>query len=155
MRNLFTAAVAAAALFSGPALAQAAGGLEVAQAWSRPAVAGMNGAGYMTIRNHGKAAQTLVKVESPAARKVEMHRTVTSGGVARMEPVARLAVPAGGEARLAPGGNHLMLIGLTEPLKSGQRVPVTLTFASGVELKAHLVVGTAAPGHEDHSAHHH
>lgn len=155
MRKLIAAALAVTALAASPALAHMPGGLEVVQAWSRPAAAGMTGAGYMTIRNHGKDAQTLLKVETPAAKKVEVHRTVTSGGVSRMEPVAQLSVPAGGEARLAPGGQHLMLIGLVRPLKAGQRLPATLTFASGVKVKAEIVVGTAAPAERAGSIHNH
>ncbi|MFC3078678.1 copper chaperone PCu(A)C [Phenylobacterium terrae] len=153
MRTLLAAAIAA--LTAAPALAHMPGGLEVVQAWSRPAAAGMTGAGYMTVRNHGKAAQTLVKVESPVAKKVEMHRTVTAGGVSRMQPVGQLVIPAGGEAKFAPGGQHLMLIGLTRPLKAGQHVPATLTFASGVKVKADIVVGTAAPPERAGSIHNH
>jgi copper(I)-binding protein len=149
------AALSVTALAAAPALAHMPGGLEVVQAWSRPAAAGMTGAGYMTIRNHGKAAQTLVKVETPAARKVEVHRTVTSGGISRMEPVPRLVVPPGGEARLVPGGQHLMLMGLAAPLKAGQHVPATLTFDSGVKVRADIVVGTAAPAQGAPSIHNH
>lgn len=157
MHKHFTAAAVAAALTAAPALALAhmPGGLEVVQAWSRPAAAGMTGAGYMTVRNHGKQPQTLVKVESPIAKKVEMHRTVTAGGVSRMQPVGQLVIPAGGEAKFAPGGQHLMLIGLTRPLKAGQRVPATLTFASGVKVRADIVVGTAAPPEGPRSVHNH
>ncbi|HEX2560087.1 copper chaperone PCu(A)C [Phenylobacterium sp.] len=155
MRTLILTAALAAATLAAPALAHMPGGLEVVQAWSRPAAAGMTGAGYMTIRNRGKQAQTLVKVETPAAKKVEMHRTVTEGGVSRMQPVGQLVIPAGGEAKFAPGGQHLMLVGLARPLKAGQHVPATLTFASGVKVKADIVVGTAAPPERPGSIHNH
>ena len=146
---------AAATITTAPALAHMPGGLEVVQAWSRPAAAGMTGAGYMTVRNHGKQPQTLVKVESPVARKVEMHRTVTAGGVSRMQPLSQLVIPAGGETKFAPGGQHLMLVGLTRPLKAGQRAPATLTFASGVKVRAEIVVGAAAPPEGPRSIHNH
>lgn len=155
MKTLFTAALAAATLAAAPALAHKPGGLEAVQAWSRPAAAGMTGAGYMTIRNHGQAEQTLVKVETPAAARVEVHQTVVSGGVARMQAVPRLTIPAGGEVRLAPGGHHLMLIKLARPLKAGQRLPATLTFASGVKVRTEIVVGTAAPPEQAGSIHNH
>lgn len=155
MRTLILTAALAAATLAAPALAHMPGGLEVVQAWSRPAAAGMTGAGYMTIRNRGKQPQTLVKVETSAAKKVEMHRTVTEGGVSRMQPVGQLVIPAGGEAKFAPGGQHLMLVGLARPLKAGQHVPATLTFASGVKVKADIVVGTAAPPERAGSIHNH
>jgi len=61
------------------------GGLEVAQVWSRPAAAGTNGAGFMTLSNKGKAADTLKAVESPAAKRVEIHQTSMMGGVMSMK----------------------------------------------------------------------
>ena len=54
-------------------------------------------------------------------------------------------VPAGGRATFSPGGYHLMLMGLTRPLKAGDAVPVTLTFASGAKVSASFVVGLAPP----------
>lgn len=145
----------AALLVAGPALAHMPGGLEAAQAWSRPAAAGATAAGYMTIHNHGKAEQVLVRVETPAAGKAEIHRSVSAGGIARMEPVPRLAIPAGGEARLAPGGTHLMLVGLKTATRTGQRLPATLVFASGVRIKADMIVGQAAPPQKAGSIHNH
>lgn len=145
MTRLTAAIAGLAAGLAVPALADVAGSLEVVGAWSRPAAAGMTGAGYMTVENHGQRDQTLVRVETAVARKVEMHRTVVHAGVARMEPIGRLTVPARGEARFEPGGQHLMLIGLSRPLRAGERVPATLVFASGVTVKAELIVGPGAP----------
>jgi periplasmic copper chaperone A len=156
VRNLTPGAAAAAlVLIAAPALAHMPGGLEAAQAWSRPAAAGGTAAGYLTIRNHGKAEQVLVRVETPAAKRAEIHRSVSAGGVARMEPVARLAIPAGGEARLAPGGTHLMLVGLKTATRTGQRLPATLVFASGVRIKADMTVGQAPPPAKAGSIHNH
>src|SRR5687767_6689225 len=68
------------ALALAAASAHAAGaGLEVRQAWSRPAAAGGTGAGFMTLANPAGRADALIAVESPLARSVEMHRTVRSG----------------------------------------------------------------------------
>lgn len=149
--------LAAAILAAAPA-AQAAtyrlGQIEVAQPWSRPAAAGMTGAGYMTIANRGKAADTLTGVETASARKVEIHASSMAGGVMKMRRLdSGLAIPAGQAVALAPGGTHLMLIGLTKPLKSGDKVPATLVFASGNRLKIELSVGAAAPAAESHAHH--
>jgi copper(I)-binding protein len=61
-----------------------------------------------------------------------------------MAPETRIPLPAGGEVRFAPGGRHLMLIGLKRPLHPGDRVPATLHFASGTTLHVDFAVGTGA-----------
>ena len=124
--------------------AQAAQPLSVSGAWSRPAVAGTNGVGYLVVANTGKA-DALVEVESPLAAKVEMHSSSMAGGVMSMKKEDRVPVPAGGKAVFGPGGYHLMLIGLTKTMKAGDQVPATLTFASGATVKATFVVGLAPP----------
>ena len=128
--------------------------LTVAGAWSRPAVAGSNGVGYMTLANAGKTADVLVRVESPLAARVEMHSSRMAGGVMSMRAETRVAVPAGGQAAFAPGGYHLMLIGLTRTVKAGDRIPATLTFASGARLSTAFTVGAGvAAAAMDHMRH--
>jgi copper(I)-binding protein len=135
--------------------AQAAGPtLAVSGAWSRPAVAGTNGVGYLVLTNTGKTADALVRVESALAARVEMHSSSMAGGVMSMKKLDRLAVPAGGAAAFAPGGNHLMLIGLTRTVKAGDTIPATLTFASGSKLQTALAVGVSAPAGSKEHAHH-
>ena len=124
--------------------AQAAQPLSVSGAWSRPAVAGTNGVGYLVVANTGKA-DALVEVESPLAAKVEMHSSSMAGGVMSMKKEDRVPVPAGGKAVFGPGGYHLMLIGLTKTTKAGDQVPATLTFASGAKLKAAFKVQVSPP----------
>lgn len=138
---------------SQPALAQPAG-VHVADAWSRPAAAGGAGAGYMTVMNHGKA-DALTGAESPVAGKVEMHASSMTGGVMRMAKETRVPLPPGGSVSFAPGGRHLMLIGLKRPLRLGERVPATLRFASGAKVKVEFVVRTAAPAQDAAEHHHH
>lgn len=134
-------------LAAGPAAA-----VEVAKPWSRPAAAGSTGAGFMTLANMGKATDALVAVESPVARKVEIHQSRVSGGVASMRKVERLSVPAGATVTFAPGGYHLMFLGLTRSLKAGQTLPATLTFASGAKVRTAFLVGMGPP---DDTHHHH
>jgi copper(I)-binding protein len=140
-------AVAAALIFAFalPAAARE-GGLEVKQAWSRPAAAGANGVGYLTLINHGKA-DALIGVESPVAQKVEMHASSMAGGVMKMSREDRVPVPAGGQVSFAPNGRHLMLVGLKQALHAGDHVAATLRFASGATLKVDLPVGAGAPPH--------
>jgi periplasmic copper chaperone A len=143
MKSFLIAAAAVAALatpFAVPLAASATGTMTVLQPWSRPAVSGTNGVGYMVLANHGRAADALEKVESPIAARIEMHEGSMSGGVMSMKKVDNVPVPAGGETTFGPGGYHLMLIGLTRTLKAGDRAPATLSFTSGAKIKVAFVV---------------
>lgn len=148
--------LAAALLLAGSATAATytAGPVTAAEPWSRPATAGMTGAGFLTLSNKGGSAETLVAVQSPVATRIEVHLSSTANGVSRMGKVERLAIPAGGQVVLAPGGYHLMLMGLKGPLKAGQKFPATLTFASGRKLAVAFTVsegmGPPVEGHQHH-----
>ncbi|MDV3456871.1 copper chaperone PCu(A)C [Sphingomonas sp. HF-S4] len=147
--------LAAAALLAGgwalphaPAAAQQArkGTILISQAWSRAtAPRAQVGAGFLTIRNTDARPDRLLSASSPRAAKVEIHTMSMDGGVMRMRPLPDgLEIPARSVATLAPGGNHLMLIGLKAPLKQGDLVPATLRFARAGTIQVQLAV--AAPG---------
>ncbi len=98
--------------------------------WIRGTVPGQSVTGaFMTIRS--TEATALVRVESPAAESLQVHRTAMVDGMMSMEPVESLAVPAHGSVALEPGGFHVMLVGLRTSLHAGDKVPLTLTFRSG------------------------
>lgn len=134
------------------------GAVTVRQPWSRPAQAGMNGVGFMTIVNAGKTPVTLKGAESPAAGKVEIHQSSMAGGVMSMRRADEgVVIPAGGQVAFAPGGYHFMLLGLKSAQSAGQKVPVTLVFDKGRKLPVELNVqlapppaGQAMPGMERH-----
>jgi copper(I)-binding protein len=108
----------------------------------------MNGAAFMTLRNRGGQADRLVSASVPIARTVELHTHIRDGDVMRMRPVADIPVPAGQTVRLRPGGLHVMLIGLTEPLRQGATVPLTLRFERAGEATVQLESQAAgARGH--------
>ena len=138
-RSVLFAAAASATLVVSAVQAKTQA-LEVIQPWSRPAVAGTTGIGYMVVANHGRAADALERVESPIAERVEMHSAAMSGGVMSMQKQEKVAVPAGGTTTFGPGAYHLMLIGLTRTLQPGDEAPATLTFASGARLKVKFLV---------------
>lgn len=117
----------------------------VTGAWSRPATAGSTGVGFMILRNPDRVADALVAIESPAAARVEIHRSSLSGGMAMMEMAPRVPLPIGGVVAFSPGGYHLMFLKLNRPLKRGDRLPATLVFASGARIKVHFGVALAAP----------
>lgn len=147
----------AALLLAGPATAQpqpeTAGGIAVTRAWTRAAGQGGTGAGFLAIGNRGAAADRLVGASSPAARVIELHTHLREGEVMRMRPVEAIDIAAGQTVTLQPGGLHLMLIGLGQPLVQGQVVPVTLRFARAGEVQVQLRVeaagarGPTAHGH--------
>lgn len=140
-----------------PALAQGSvtelGPLRIVNPWTRAAGQGMQGGGFLTIRNTGAAPDKLVSASSPAAGRLELHTHIRDGDVMRMRPVADIPVPANGEVTLQPGGLHLMLIGLTQSVNVGQSVPVTLRFERAGEVTIQLAVqaaGARQPGHHRH-----
>ncbi|WP_449278677.1 copper chaperone PCu(A)C [Leucobacter sp. GX24907] len=119
--------------------------------------------------NHGSEDLELIGAESPAAGMVELHETVTSGAEPTMRALeSPLEVPAGETLVLEPGGTHIMLMDLAEPLLAGDEVPVTLQFADGSELDISVLVkdtegaqenydgedgGSAHGDHDDHAGH--
>ncbi len=104
-----------------------AGAITIEHPWARPAATG-NSAAYFVIQNAGEGDR-LLGVASDVAASVEMHSTtIDAQGVGRMVPVQAVDVPQDAEATFAPGGLHVMLVGLKQPLKEGQEFPLTLTF---------------------------
>lgn len=105
------------------------GHLTIAEAFARAAaVTGGASAAYMTITTEGDADR-LIAASSPAAMRVELHtHEVDASGVARMRQVPAIPVQADTPAVLAPGGLHVMLMGLTAPLVAGDSIELTLTF---------------------------
>lgn len=95
--------------------------------WVRTPVPGQQvAAAYMDIV--AAQAARLVKVETPAAAKAEIHSMTMDHGVMHMRPVTALPLPKGAPVKLAPGGGyHLMLTGLKQPLKAGDNVALRLT----------------------------
>lgn len=124
--------------------------IEVRNPWSRPAAAGMVGVGYMTLVNPGDRPEALVSVESPAADRVEIHRSAMEGGVMTMSPQARVETPARGSVAFAPGGYHLMFIGLKRALKTGDKLPATLVFDGGRRIPVQFSVGNGGPPDAHH-----
>lgn len=88
----------------------------------------MTGGGFMTITNTGSEADRLIAVRADFP-KVEIHQTIEKDGVARMLPVAAIDLAPGATVTLAPGGYHVMFMGLGDrQLKAGDAVPATLIF---------------------------
>jgi len=91
-------------------------------------------AGFFSLQNTGDQGQTLVSVSANVAAEVQIHEHKHAGGVMRMQHVPSLIIPAGGRVVLKPGGSHLMLFDLQQPLQDGDEVELTLVFESGKQL---------------------
>ncbi|MDJ0961523.1 MAG: copper chaperone PCu(A)C [Acidimicrobiia bacterium] len=112
------------------------GGIEIDDPWARSSARMQNaGAVYMTITADDGDTLTGVAVDSSVAMMAELHETQMSDeGTMAMQEVPNMAVPADGELNLEPGGFHIMLMQLAEPLESGDTFPVTLTFENAGEV---------------------
>ena len=118
-------------------------------AWVRSSVPGQQGTGAF-MKLTAKEATQLVGVSTPAAGTAEVHEMKMEGDIMRMRAVAKVDLAPGQAFELKPGGYHLMLQDLKQPLAAGGIVPLTLLFrdAKGVESKLELKVPVAsqAPG---------
>lgn len=124
----------------------AAGGTEaalvVSEVWGRPSPAMAAAAAfYMEIANSTATMEQLTAVSSPACHMSEIHETaVDADGVMHMNPVGTLEIPPQATVSLAPGGLHIMCMGLMQPLTPGDDVTLTLTFANAGEITAVAVI---------------
>lgn len=128
-------------------------GIEVrnARAMATPPGARIGGA-FMEIVS--VRDDTLTGVSSPIAERVELHESRQENGIARMRPLSRLELQAQRPYVLRPGGAHLMLIGLREPLRAGARFPMHLQFAQAGEVVVQVEV-RAPDSMEHHRMHEH
>ncbi|WP_353385943.1 copper chaperone PCu(A)C [Halopseudomonas sabulinigri] len=113
-----------------------AGTLHIDHPWSRalPAVA-KTGAAYLSITNHGERGDTLLGADTPIAGKVEMHEHLHQDGLMKMQQVVDLPITAGERLTFQPGGYHLMLFNLAQPLNAGEHFPLTLHFAEAGDVE--------------------
>lgn len=128
--------------------------VEVTNAWARAtAGAGTTGAVYLTVVNHG-ADNAIIRALSPVAERAGLHGHEMDGDVIRMRPVESVDLPSGATVTFAPGGLHVMLMGLTTPLDEGAWFTLSLELANGdVASTTVMVAGVGAMGPPDHSAH--
>jgi copper(I)-binding protein len=131
------------------------GRLTISQPWARATPPGAKaGAAYLIIKNESGQDDRLTAVVTPAAKKAELHTHVMDGNVMKMRPVKDVDVKAGGTTQFAPGGFHVMLLGLNEPLKEGKRFPLTLTFEKAGSVTVEVEVqATGAMGEGQHRKH--
>jgi copper(I)-binding protein len=151
MRRTLTALVAAISFTLAATLALAPGAsasnVMITKAYARASATPTTeaGAAYVSLMAHGEADR-LLGVSSPAAKMAALHKTVEVDGVMKMEHVDALEIPANGMLEMKPGGYHIMLMGLAQPLKEGDEIEITLTFEKAGEVKVKARVGGVAAG---------
>jgi copper(I)-binding protein len=127
------------------------GTLEIAHpAILTPPAGAKSAAGYLGIVNTGSTADRLLGVETGIAKRAMLHTTEhADDGVARMVHLDAIEIPAGGAVTLAPGGLHIMLMGLTGPVTEGDMIPATLVFETAGRVEVEFSVD--APAGMEHS----
>lgn len=153
-RLLFGTALAVA-LAATPALSHdtfTAGTIAISDAYSRatPPNAPVGGA-YMTITNSGAEDDVLLSAATPVAASPQLHQMSMDGDVMKMDDLPEgLVIPAGQSVTLEPGGLHIMLTGLLQPLVRNETVPLTLTFAKAGTIEVTLTVAGPAAKAPEH-----
>ena len=111
-----------------------ADGIELLNASARATLPGMSSsAAYMTIRNGGRKPVQIQALECPLALKSELHTTEMSNGLMSMRRVDNLPINPGEAVELKPGGYHIMLMGLKQPIAANSEIPIIITFSNGVQ----------------------
>jgi copper(I)-binding protein len=131
----------AAFVMTATAHEQQHGDLLLHHAWARATPGGAKtGAAYVRIENHGMATDKLIGAAADIAAKVEIHSMSMENDVMVMAPAGEIEIPAHGIVELKPHGLHIMLMGLTQPLKEGDTFAVTLTFEKAGPVDLQIVV---------------
>lgn len=149
------ALLAALAVSAATALAHdyRAGDLEIRHPASPAMLPGQPvGGGFLTVINHGDAADRLVAITSPVSGDVQLHDMVIENDVMKMRHLPDgIEIPAGATVELKPGGLHVMFFAPKAPFKEGDRIAATLTFEKAGAVD--VTFNVEAPNGEDHSVH--
>lgn len=152
LRNLKLGFIVAGLLVS---IQAKAGEVTVNDAWARATVPGQENGSVGLVITSQKDAR-LIAVNSPLAESSEIHTMTMDNGVMKMRQLEYLALPAKQPVTLGPGGDHLMLFGLRQALKAGDKVPLTLTVQHGdkstenINIKAQVRPLTAGQNKHQH-----
>lgn len=121
--------------------------LRIDHPFSRATPPGARSGGvFLTIENIGAAPDRLLSVSSPVAGVVELHEMRLDAGVMRMRSIPAMEVKPGEKLELKPGGYHVMLTELKQPLKVGDRFPLFLGFEKAGSVEVSVCVEDMAAG---------
>ncbi|HJV87286.1 MAG TPA: copper chaperone PCu(A)C [Noviherbaspirillum sp.] len=142
LRSLLSFAVIALACGFANAQAYKLKELRLDNPYARATVPGQpSGGAFLTIENTGKEADKLVAASSPVAKSVQIHTMAMEGNVMKMREVSQIELKPSEKLVMKPGeGYHVMLIGLAQPLKAGDKFPLTLTFEKAGKIEVSVTV---------------
>lgn len=92
-------------------------------------------AAFVVLKNSDGKDHKVVKAENPASKVTELHSHTMEGGMMKMRRLKDIEIKAKSETALQPGGLHIMMIDLKQPLKEGESIPLSLTFEDGSSKK--------------------
>ena len=145
MARTIAFALLAATMLSGAALADeySAKALRISSPFTRATPPGAKVAGaFLSIENRGQEADRLVSVSSPVAGLVEIHEMAMDGGLMKMRAVKGIELKPGATVELRPGGYHVMLEDLKQPLREGEQIPLLLTFEKAGTMEIKINIGS-------------
>jgi hypothetical protein len=133
---------------------EASAAFTINEVWSRAMPPNApTGAVYFTLQNPADQEDRLLAARTPRAERTELHTHVQQGELMSMQKVESVVVPANGTLQFKPGGHHVMLFKMTEPLRAGDSFPLTLQFEKAGELTLEVRILDQAPGADPHAHH--
>ena len=115
--------------------------LTVSEGWARASIPGAaNGAAYVSLMNDSADNITLTGLSSEVSAKTELHTHVHEDGMMKMQHVPELTLRPGESVSMKPGSYHIMLMGLTSPLRAGAELALVLKFSDGTSQRMTLAV---------------
>lgn len=142
-----TAATSASVTAPAPSVAA---GLTLVDGWAKAAPTGMTGV-FGTLHNGTDKTITITGGTSQIAARVETHEVAMVDGAMKMRPKeGGFTIAAGADHVLAPGRDHLMLLGLTQAVKAGETIMVDLTLADGSKISVSAIGKDFAAGNESY-----
>ncbi|MGL3108836.1 copper chaperone PCu(A)C [Bradyrhizobium sp. BR 1432] len=131
----------------------------VERPWARATPGGAKtGATYLTLINNGESPDQLLGATTPVADKVQFHSTTEENGMSRMREMPVVDLVPHAKTTFDPGGMHIMLVDLKQPLKEGQTFSLSLTFAKAGKVDVTVPVakvGAMRPSDMAPMMHHH
>jgi copper(I)-binding protein len=123
-------------------------GIEVHNAWIRPAAAGNNGGVYFELHNHGSEADELLSITTDVAQAAEIHESKMEGDVMKMEMLTSLPIDGYADMEFKPAGLHVMLVNLHRDFKVDDEFQIVLHFKTHKDIAMHVIVKDSAPEEE-------
>ncbi|MDF3074101.1 MAG: uncharacterized protein K0S54_1768 [Alphaproteobacteria bacterium] len=140
-----------AAAFASAAFAHSytLGPLKIGHPWARATVAA-NGGAFLSVDNTGATPDRLLRASTEVATSVQLHVHIKDGDIMRMREVDSVDLPAGKKIVFAPGGYHIMLLGLKKKLVEGERFALTLEFEKAGKITVDIAVDKPGAGAVEH-----